>query len=45
MTLCGVAMMSIVTLAQQTDTTSNRNNAGERQNQATQDSTNSPAVQ
>ena len=40
MTACGVAMMSIVTLAQQTDTTSNQNNAGGQQNPATQSSTN-----
>lgn len=38
MTACGVAMMSIVALAQQTDTTNIRNNAGSPQNQTTQDS-------
>jgi hypothetical protein len=40
MTVCGVAMMSLVALAQQTDTTSNHNSSGARQDQATQGSTN-----
>jgi uncharacterized protein YxeA len=40
MTVCGVALMSIVTLAQQTDTTRIQNSSDAQQNQATQGSNN-----